>query len=313
MPESPLVSVIIPVYNGARFLPDSVGSVTSQSYDNVEVVIVNDGSTDDTDMIATNIQQTDPRIKYIRIENSGVSCARKTGILNATGRWICFLDVDDRLPANAVETYSRHTDEDVDIIATGEPSQMSLSEYKAGLMRRTAHPELWGKLFRTEFIKKYYPEIDRSIKIGEDQTINLVLANHTDRLLTIPQQLYCYNTCNPESVTKRFRRTNDYELKFEQLFNNVVKSDFDSKDELLRYAEYKMKIEGFKMIILDGNRFDNNSNEWRDIVSYYKARPGELATSEKFIINLSHHQWLYGLIMRVVLLIKKRNYEPATI
>jgi len=91
MPPS-VVSVIIPTYNRAKDCLSSVRSVLGQTYANVEIIVIDDGSTDET---SESLFSFDHRIKYIRQENSGVSAARNTGLAAATGDYIAFLDSDD--------------------------------------------------------------------------------------------------------------------------------------------------------------------------------------------------------------------------
>jgi len=294
-----MITIIIPVYNGAQFLPVSVRSALAQSYPDVEVIIVNDGSTDGTAECAAALEKEDARVRVFSIPNSGVTAARKVGVENAAGDWVCFLDVDDTLPERALEGYAGLLPEGPEIIASGEPDGLTLSEYKTGLMMRKCHPELWGKLFRADFIKAFYPSLDRSVIIGEDQIINLVLANNATRLSTVREWLYSYNLDNSASVTKRFRRTGDYEIMFERLFNRLVRPGFEKSDSRLRFGEYKMKIEGFKMVVMDGNRFDAGCPEWREVVEYYRAHREELAASERLIIALQRAQGVYGGIMKL--------------
>lgn len=92
---APLVSVIIPCFNYARFLQDSVGSVLSQTHRDLECIIVDDGSTDDTRKVSEALISEDPRVKYVFKQNGGVSSARNKGTEYARGEWIQFLDVDD--------------------------------------------------------------------------------------------------------------------------------------------------------------------------------------------------------------------------
>lgn len=93
----PLVSVIMPVYNAAASLENSVRSVLSQSYTNLELILIDDASTDDSKKIITQLEQKDNRIKYILLDtNSGPGVARNTGIEKASGKYIAFLDSDDR-------------------------------------------------------------------------------------------------------------------------------------------------------------------------------------------------------------------------
>jgi hypothetical protein len=97
--ESPLVSVIIPSYNQAHFLHEAIESVLGQTYPHMDVVVVDDGSTDNAVEVASGY----PGVRYIRQENRGVSAARNTGIRHSTGQFLVFLDADDRLTPHALE------------------------------------------------------------------------------------------------------------------------------------------------------------------------------------------------------------------
>src|SRR6185312_8177163 len=90
-----LVSIIMPAYNAGKFIEDSIRSVLNQTYHNWELLIVNDGSTDNTRAIAEEYSKRDKRIKVINQENKRLAAARNTGIKNSTGEWIAFLDSDD--------------------------------------------------------------------------------------------------------------------------------------------------------------------------------------------------------------------------
>ncbi len=95
MNASPLVSVIIPMYNTADYIEQTVKSVLSQTYNNFEIVIVDDGSTDKGAELVLSMQRNDSRIKYIFQKNQGVSAARNNGISNSSGEYLAFLDSDD--------------------------------------------------------------------------------------------------------------------------------------------------------------------------------------------------------------------------
>lgn len=91
----------MPVYNGAKFIAEAINSVINQSYDNWELIIINDGSTDDTEEIVKKF--IDNRIKYFFQKNKGVSSARNRGLQEMQGEYFCFLDADDSLPYKSLE------------------------------------------------------------------------------------------------------------------------------------------------------------------------------------------------------------------
>src|SRR3712207_1908731 len=96
----PLVSVVIPCYNQAHFLGEAIESVLAQSYPNVEIIVVDDGSTDATSEVARSY----PKVRLVRQENQGLSGARNAGLARSEGEYVVFLDADDRLLPEALET-----------------------------------------------------------------------------------------------------------------------------------------------------------------------------------------------------------------
>lgn len=98
----PLVSIVTPTYNRSRFLLEAIDSVLAQTYQNFELLIVDDGSVDDTRLVLEQYLQ-DPRIRYIYQENSGQATARNNGLRHATGEFVCFLDSDDYWRADKLE------------------------------------------------------------------------------------------------------------------------------------------------------------------------------------------------------------------
>lgn len=112
-----LISVIVPAYNYAAFLAEAVNSALRQSHRNIEVVIIDDGSTDNTAEIAQGLMQQDARVRYVHQVNQGLSAARNTGIKNAKGEFLVFLDADDVLHEHKVAAHLEHflSDEKIDI------------------------------------------------------------------------------------------------------------------------------------------------------------------------------------------------------
>ncbi|MCR4791488.1 MAG: glycosyltransferase [Lachnospiraceae bacterium] len=96
MKES-LISIIVPVYNIERYLDDCINSIVNQSYKNTEIILIDDGSTDESGKICDKWKETDPRIVVIHKDNEGLSAARNTGIITSKGEYIAFVDGDDKI------------------------------------------------------------------------------------------------------------------------------------------------------------------------------------------------------------------------
>lgn len=127
---NPVVSVIIPVYNGERFLREAVQSVLDQQYEPVEIVIVDDGSTDGTEAVARSLPE---KVRYLRQTNQGPAAARNRGIEHAQGSLIAFADADDLWPANKLALQLPYLLRDPKIeIVLGRIQQVRWSESGAG-------------------------------------------------------------------------------------------------------------------------------------------------------------------------------------
>jgi glycosyltransferase involved in cell wall biosynthesis len=113
--EQPLVSVIVPAHNGARWLPDCLESVFSQTYRPLEIIVVNDGSTDDT---AAVLRDYEPRIKALHQQQGGIGSARNHGIRVASGAYLAFLDCDDRWTPHKLEKQVAHAERHPDVDVT---------------------------------------------------------------------------------------------------------------------------------------------------------------------------------------------------
>lgn len=118
-----LVSIIVPAYNQANYLPEALNSVQAQTYTNWECIIVNDGSPDNTEKVALNFCKKDVRFKYIKKENGGLSSARNAGLNEAKGDWIQFLDSDDYIEPEKLRL-------SIDLIRQNPDLQLVVSNFK---------------------------------------------------------------------------------------------------------------------------------------------------------------------------------------
>jgi len=304
---TPLVSIIIPAYNSQAFVGASVKSTLGQSYGNVQVIAVNDGSKDGTLAILEQLAAADSRLTVIDQPNGGVTAARMAGLNMAAGEWVCFLDADDMLPSHAISQYAERFETGADIIISGFDGELSKEDYLSRLLRlSTVRPELWGKCFKASLVREHMPRLDRTVVMGEDLLQNLVLGLDAQRLATIPALLYDINMSNTCSVTKTFNHTEQYEIGFFKLLETLF---LDRCRELPDYgmieeSAFWSKLNGLKQVVLDGNRFDVHGALWQSVSSYYRRNTASLQAlgpSEKLLLKMSGHQQAYRTLMHLYL------------
>lgn len=210
---SKLVSVIIPVYNVEKYLAACLDSVLTQSYSNLEVIVVNDGSTDGSGSICDKYAQVDTRIKYVEQDNSGVSAARNNAMAMAQGEYVTFVDSDDILLPNAIEQmYSLMKSRNVDCVRTrcnvkrpdGTTKELAdgvvLGVYRQGdiqeLMFRAATGRLmcfvWLLMIKRSIIQKNNIQFPVDILMMEDMYFYIQLLQNVKSVLICDTATYDY-------------------------------------------------------------------------------------------------------------------------
>lgn len=182
-----VISVIIPCYKVERLLERCVESVLKQTFNAFELILVDDGSPDQTGVIADKMALRDVRIKIIHQKNGGVMAARHAGAKAASGDWVCFVDSDDALPNDALQnlyasTKTRDTVEMVVGFRDGVKIKRfddacSLEDYRYDtIARRDLHVAVYGRLYRRELFTDFMFDIPRNVLKGEDWLFNVRYA-----------------------------------------------------------------------------------------------------------------------------------------
>lgn len=203
-----MVSIVIPAYNAGAFIEGCIRSVLKQRYQDFEIVIVNDGSADNTLEILEKLAKEDSRIKVITQENGGVSAARNTALKHISGEFITYVDADDSVPENHIEDMIALMEDDVDLVVAShnevrfgyKPHTEKVNEFRADEIAdrfREFDPVVWwpwGKLFRASVIKDNNLIYDTNITFGEDHIFNLLYAKHmTGRTIVTDKIVYNYH------------------------------------------------------------------------------------------------------------------------
>lgn len=241
------VSVIVPIHNSEKSLPRCLKSILLQSFKNLEIILVNDGSQDNSLEICEKFRQKDNRIIIINKKNSGVSSARNSGLKIASGEFIQFVDADDFLNFNMLECMLKKINEnDADIAICGynkisskriikkSPNNFDtdcLIEFKdcfIDLYKNAFLNAPWNKLYRRQKIKTYF---DETLSIGEDLLFNLSYISNCDKISVMDQILYNYDVSLQNSLACQY----DEKLFYTQIFlnkevQNFLKENFNSND-----------------------------------------------------------------------------------
>lgn len=213
METSVIISVVVPIYNAERYIRQCIVSIIRQSYKNWELLLVDDGSKDKSGVICDEIASEDGRLRVIHQDNAGELGARATGVRNANGKWLYFVDADDELHPDALTEIAKQIDEDVDMIVheydlTGK---ISRNEYASILLNYKSWT-IWGKLIRRDIFDEYVMDVPRCFKVGGDFLTQVKLLRNIKRNIILENKhFYFYNINNPDSVQRSTEKDYEYE------------------------------------------------------------------------------------------------------
>lgn len=257
---NPMVSIIVPVYNGEKSIERCLRSIQNQSYQNIEVIVVNDGSTDHSEKVIEKYVKKDSRFRYIRKENSGVSDSRNAAIAAAEGEYFQFVDCDDWLVKQATEEFvkmARMYDCDMvisDYYRVRGRTIMTRGHIEAGpVITRSRFAEymmkapanfyfgvLWNKFYKADIIRKFALVCDTELDWCEDFRFNLEYLQYAGKIGIITRPLYYYVKTKGSLV--------DTQINFQQTIR-TKRILFDYYKELYQaidlYEDNKFRIQMF--------------------------------------------------------------------
>lgn len=218
--DRPLISVIVPVYNGQDYLENCIRSIEEQTYRNLEVVVINDGSTDETGIVCDRLKRDYDNLRILFLNDKGVSAARNAGVDAAEGEFVTFVDADDRLCCGMLETlYNCMVDTGSDVAGCGFFEWSSEEEWEQGsagmkISRSVVYStdrylkeavlcgnsRCWSKLYRREIFDRV--RFQENLTIGEDMLFLVRMIPHIGRIAEMDYKGYGY-FCNPSGAMNR--------------------------------------------------------------------------------------------------------------
>ncbi len=229
-----LVSIIIPVYNTAEYLEECIESVLNQTYKNIELILVNDGSTDNSGEICKNYADKYP-IKYIFQTNQGVSVARNNGLDAATGKYVYFLDSDDMIDSKFIETSVDVAEkENADVVITAINVD---NKGKFGIIW-TGAP--WQLFIRRAIIDKYTLRFVVGMRTGEDNLFDNMVTLVTDKVQVNEYAIYYYRLRSDQTT-----QVVDSEI----IFNDLQVKLIELEKFCYKYNLFEIKLKVITEII----------------------------------------------------------------
>ena len=245
-----MISIIVPIYNVEKFLPQCLDSLIGQTYRDIEIICVNDGSTDGSLAILNQYAAKDARIRVVSQENQGLSGARNTGINDVRGEWMMFVDGDDWLELNCCELVMTSS-ENADLVffsyirkfRTGSAPKYIFDEHPKRysgeqmdwLFERLIAPNgeemsnpakldslstAWGKLYKTAVIKQHHLQFVSTEEIGtEDLLFNVEYFTHSQNAHYLPTPLYHYRKLSGASLA--YSHKSDLDKKWQKMFQRI--------------------------------------------------------------------------------------------
>lgn len=275
--NAPAVSIVVPIYNKEKYLSKLLRDLVNQTLYDIEILCIDDGSTDSSKKIITKYQQKDSRIKYFYTTNRGLSAARNEGIMHSTGKYIGFVDADDRISLKMYECLWKNSEKNhADICICGgkvrgmfSPSWIKNAlntkddffPYFDGnvLFKRNTTPFIWRTMIRTSFIKDNNYLFDVNLKIGEDLLFLFEIIPFSKNIVLIGKKLYSYNWSNSDSLMNK------------NMYNNRFKKVEYNLEIIHKIVNYWSKY----------NFFELQVDLWNYIKSLFESEMPHLKTNEK--------------------------------
>lgn len=269
------ISVIIPIYNVERFLRQSVDSVLNQTYKNLEIILVDDGTKDSSDKICDEYSKIDNRIKVIHKENGGLSTARNAGLDIATGKYVMFLDADDFFEPNSCEVlYNEIEKRQADFVVGNyihvthdgikwenplfDPNlydnfKLSITDYQKSFF--VMNSVVWNKIFRRDFIEKHNLRFIPKA-LAEDAIFSTYCYVHTDNSYFINDIVYNYRQ-NEENVSISTNCTRNYFERLNESYK-LIYQNFETTNNTGFYRFFYARIMPYLLCkIIDTNALND--------------------------------------------------------
>lgn len=304
---SELVSIVVPVYKVEHYVERCIRSITKQTYSNLQIILVDDGSPDRAGEICDRLSVEDNRIEVIHKTNAGVSEARNTGIEKAIGKYICFVDSDDYVRENYIQELVQKMEEtNAELVICGHKrsnKNANIFSFPEGMMEKTNSSFLkylsvgleacypWNKMFCLDIIKKNNIRFPVGVHPGEDLIFCLTYIQYVKKVFCLKKFLYIY----VDSINSVMKRS-----KEKSVFNNYYLQIKPVK-ELLDYTDnkdlklcYKVRLYEISVSLIYDNKKYNLKKDLSKIIRIQKKYQRYFIEASFVPISVKIHYLIKG-------------------
>nr|WP_317199874.1 glycosyltransferase [uncultured Psychrobacter sp.] len=320
--STPLISVVIPVYNKEDYLEKCLDSVVNQTYLALEIILINDGSTDRSPLICKEYADRDSRIRFIDKDNQGVSITRNLGIHSSKGDWLYFLDSDDFLEIDAFEILikaAKSTNADIiffdcrrfrptDVALDRKPIvYKEYTDLKSFLDETNLSPvSAWLNFFRREIVLENKVVFNKNLKHNEDALFVYSLYCHAQKIVVLDEVLHNF-VLAPNSVSRKpieIRVLEDNLLFLSELCRYVRKYDL--------VDEFKKEINSISRYIFVLSAYFDGFDKHKDDIQYrfrelYSVNKDIFCTRFSKIANININ--IIIKLLKAKHILKRTNYQ----
>lgn len=306
-----LVSIIVPIYNAEKYIDNCVTSVVNQTYSKWELLLIDDGSSDNSGVICDNYSRPNSRIRVVHQKNLGVSAARNRGIECAKGEYITFLDADDTLPRESLEILVHslvNNNADVAMgVTCGEKweNHSGVEVWKGedglrySLMDDPYTCAAWGKLYRRELIGE--TRFDEEIKINEDSLFVFQIMCQKPVCVCIDKEIYQYIQVSGSASKSAFSEKYFDILKVSDLKYKKIEEQFPQMHDLAKNMLLKARMNVLRILAV------RTRDEYRDVEK--KLLEYILDNKEDYIPSSKEcNQWMFILSHHLFYVYKFAHY-----
>lgn len=292
------VSVIVPVYNAEAYLEKCVASLIGQTYQNLEILLVNDGSKDNSKILCEKFAAEDHRIRVIHKENGGLVSAWKAGVRASSGEYLCFVDSDDWIDTVMIEEMAHFLTGDAkEIIAcdyvierddgsrTEIYQQLPPGEYKGKALQDEVVPYLLGqehryvtisrcmKLIGRELILENQHYSDPSVVMGEDVTIMLPALIDCSRLVILDHKAYYHYLYVTQSMVHKYNaKLYENIRKLIGIMEQIIKDKFEGKEQEEREVQVRQEAVFLMLLVLKNEARGNPKGYRKNILKICRSK-----------------------------------------